>query len=375
MYETQFSDFRLSTYQAVRIDLPPFAVTSEEVQTDMRRIALRHATTVAINPRDVKADDMLRIDICTTEDGKEFGGLTKKSVDIQLGIGTLPEELEIALLGHRPGDTVTAAYSLKAQGAGPGLQNDPDPARVCGTTDNDGASGQLVSTVEILELRELVAPDLTDEWVKEHIALADTVEQFYERTARRLASDKKKQYLAQAPYLVMEQLGNRLLGEVPAGVIQSLVQQLDTEFKRFLEQQKLDLETYLRSQRTSRDDYYAHLYIDAEQRIRQDIALMSYARYHGLAVTDQDVNASFLLPTPEKTSEARQNADQSGLTSVFRDLALRSKSAEHATRNSIFVDANGEEDKQFSEDLVLMFHKQQAVREHATAAPMRAQLG
>ena len=76
-------------------------------------------------------------------------------------------------------------------------------------------------------------------------------------------------------------------------------------------------------------------------------------------------------PTPERTYEARVEAEQSGQIETFKDLALRAKVTEDTTRNAGFLNPHGGEDKSFEDEIQMKFKKLEMVRNHATAAPMK----
>ncbi|MDR0500569.1 MAG: hypothetical protein LBG97_04915 [Coriobacteriales bacterium] len=380
MTTTTTEDYHLSSYEPVRVKLPSFDVRAEDIQAEMQRIALRHAATKKIEDRAVVFGDVVRIDIVTTADGKEFGGLTRAGIDVQLGIGVLPQEVEVALIGKMPGNTIIISYDYSyiqanyADGSGKDHAG-KDPAKTCGTTDNDTAYDKLESTVTIHELREFVVPELTDDWVDTHIALLKTVDEFYDATKKRLMRAKKRKFLAEVSHIVMSQLGERFIGKLPEDSVKWLAEQMKKEFERFLGEQQLDLESYLLSQGMSKEKHNELLLADAKERIRQDLALLAYARHFGLTVTDDDINANFLQPTPEKTFAARADANQSGSIGIFKNLSMRAKAAEYATQQGEFVDANGKLDKQFYSDVTQMYANQQAVRAHTTALPTTLKLG
>ena len=75
-------------------------------------------------------------------------------------------------------------------------------------------------------------------------------------------------------------------------------------------------------------------------------------------------------PTPERTYEARVEAEQSGQIDTFKDLALRAKVAELVTRDALFLTPDGAEDKGFKHEIDAKYRKQQMVRAHATSDPM-----
>ena len=117
-------------------------------------------------------------------------------------------------------------------------------------------------------------------------------------------------------------------------------------------------------------DFAEQIARDARERVAQDISLASWAAHYGVELESCDVDFMFGEPTPERTYEARIEAEQSGQIEVFEDLALRAKTAEHVTRGTVFLKSDGRVDEDFKQDIDLKYRKQRMVRAHATSDPM-----
>lgn len=371
MIEEKYGGYRLSSYEPVELVLPDFEVSDGEVWAEMERIASRHASNITIEPRGVCADDMVQISISTTEDGHPFPGLTHEMVDVQLGVGMLPLEAELAILGHEPGDSVHASFTYEDYSQIASENGSAD--NCCGTKQGDDPEPRVInleSDIEIVALRALNVPAITDEWVERNIALSHTVEDFFQRTGRKLAAQRRRSYANRVEYDVIAVMGERLVDEVPARVIDPVVKQLLREFDGFLKNYDMGRSEYLATQGMSEEAFMEQVRSDAYERVSQDIALAAYARHEGIAINDSDVDAVFSQPTPEKTFEARKGAEQSGEIEGMRDLALRMKVAEVLTRSAVFRTVDGTVDEGFRNDVERKYEKLNAVKRHATAKPM-----
>lgn len=366
----KFGDYQLSSYELPTIVLPDFTVSEKDVSDEMERIAFRHSTHATVDPHPVRADDMVLIDIDTKDGQNPFPGLTHESVDVQLGVGSLPEEIEVAMLGHEVGDTVEANF----------LYTDYSQVASERETPADGGCGagetgepeevELASRVKILAIRKFITPDITDEWVKKRIALTDTVEEFSQKTAQKLIKQKRREYANNVEYVVIDEIGKRLVGEPPAEVVKNVTKQMIREFESFIEQYDMDRASYMAIQGLDDLAFAEQVKQDARDRVSQDIALASWATHFAIEIDDDDIDFVFGEPTPEKTYEARVEAEQSGRIDMFKDLALRAKIAEDITRHTVFLNAARDEDEGFKQEIEMKYHKQHMVRNHATSDPM-----
>lgn len=371
MLEEKYGNHALRSYEPVELTLPVFSVTDEEVDGEVERIASYHATNVTIDPRPIRIDDMVRINIRTTEDGHPFPGLSRDSVDIQLGVGTLPYEIEAALLGRGIGDVVEVDFEYTDRSAlSSGLGRSVDGG--CGGEREEGESEvvDLHSSVTIRALRRLNVPEVTDQWVHDNIALSETVEEFRDRTRGKLLSKKRRLYVDRVEYDVVSEMGKRLVEDAPEEVVVSVAKQLSKEFDIFLRQHELDRGTYLAIQGMAESELLEQIQGDAHDRVSQDIALVSYASHFGIQLDDGDINVMFSQPTPERTYESRQRAEQTGEIDRIRDLAIRAKTAEVITRKAVFRTPDGGVDESFSGEVERRYAKLHAVRTHVTSEPL-----
>ena len=370
MIQEKYGDYELRSYDRVTLTLPDFTVSEQDVAAEMERIAARHATNVTVDPHPVRADDLVLMNIKTMEGENPFPGLTHDNVDVQLGVGSLPEEAEVALLGHEVGDVVEARFPYVDYSQVASEREAPADGG-CGTGEaGEPETVELVARMEVLALRRFVTPEITDEWVAKNIALTNTVDEFREKTASRLLKERRREYANNVEYLVMDEIGKRLKGELPAEVVNQVAKQMMREFDRFLEQYELDRSAYLAIQGLDDVAFAEQIDRDARDRVAQDIALASWATRYGIGLNDDDIDFMFGEPTPERTYEARVEAEQSGRIDTFKDLALRAKVAELVTRDALFLAPDGTEDKGFKHEIEAKYRKQQMVRAHATSDPM-----
>ncbi len=369
VYE-KYGDYELDSYDPVVLTLPDFTVLDQEVEDEMQRIASRHSTNITIDPHPVRADDVVLIDIVTKDGKNPFPGLTREHVDVQLGVGYLPEEIEEALLGHVVGDTVEAEF----------MYTDYSQVSSEAETPADGGCGvdstgepeeiQLVSKVTICAIRKMVTPEITDAWVAKNIARANTVEEFRANTKEKLSKQRRRKTANEVEYLVMHEVGKRLVGEPPAEIVDTVEKQMIREFDEFIEQFDMDRATYLAIQGLDDFQFAEQVRADARERVMQDVALASWARHFDIAIEDSDIDFMFGEPTPERTFEARTEAEATGRIDMFKDLALRAKVAQEIAREATYLAPDGSVDESFKTDVELKYHKQQMVRAHATSDPM-----
>lgn len=359
MKESDFENYALTSYDPVEIIVPEIQATDEEVDRELRRLATLHATYQDIESHPINADDCICVAIETFEGDRLLPGMTHENIDLQLGIGTMPAEFEIGLLGHSAGETVTIEY--EAPHMGPCMDKKP--------TDT-----HLRSNVKVLSLRKIVIPEITDEWVDRNVALSTNVADARKRIAQRMIEKKRMDYARTVSNKIATRIGKRLKEPISQKTVVKVARQLRTEFEHFLVDYEIGISEYLESQNLDEQSFQTQLEDDARQRISEDIALMLYARKQGVSIEDKDIDAAFGQPTPEKTYEARKQAEQSGTIAQMHDVALRKKAAAIATRQAVYRNKQGVIDVSFKTAVEDVLLRQEKIDCFTSSDPMKAKL-
>ena len=133
---------------------------------------------------------------------------------------------------------------------------------------------------------------------------------------RLLAYNRAKEKAAR------EALAQRAPGDIPEPMIKSRAQSLEADFNARLSDQGLTLETYAEMTGLTRETFDAEIAKDAEQQVREDLALESLFRKLGFEVTEDDINSELEdLARASKTTadEAREKWKSMGLMAVVAE--------------------------------------------------------
>ncbi len=118
----------------------------------------------------VENGDTVNIDYTGTKDGEKFDGGSATGYDLVIGSGSFIDGFEDGLIGHKVGETVELNLTF------------PDDY-----SNTDLAGQDVVFTVTINKIEQLVTPELTDEWVAEQdISNVSTVDEYKDYVRNQL---------------------------------------------------------------------------------------------------------------------------------------------------------------------------------------------
>lgn len=295
-------EIELSGYQGLAITIPSPHAADDDIHAQIDRLRGQYAELVAVE-RPAASGDIVTIDIAGSQDGEPAEGLTADDYSYEVGSGSVVPELDDQLRGLKAGETVEfeAAH--------------PDPEQ-----------GRIDFSVTLKEVKEKVLPDLDDEWVADATEF-ETVDELRDDVIERLTRMKRDQ----ASQAVQSKLGDALAELVDVDIPDALLSgemraRLENLVGR-LQQQGIDLETYLQITGTEPTAFSEGIRTDSIAAMKVDLALRAITRQEGLDPSDDEVDreirhiAFHMEADPEKVRHQLEAADQ--IPAVRSDLGRR----------------------------------------------------
>ena len=302
--------FELSSYEPVRVVVPPFSYDEEEADRQVARIVERFAEfPVLKSRRAVKATDHCFIALKATVDGEEAPQLSTEGRVYSLGQGFMPASFDEALIGMKKGETRTVEFDA--------AKPDPQDAQ---------ATGHYVCEVTLLELRKKVVPKLADEWVAEHIDGQDTVEGMRAAIDAQVQAQARAAYNAQVRGLAVAELATRMSGQVPVEIFRNTCDTVRADLVRTVTAQGEDFASYV--ERMGGPQLVDQAISErALQLLAQDYALDSLFAHEDLEIEEEDYLSACLEIGPEDPQGTRANMEATGRGFALREVASRHRAA------------------------------------------------
>jgi trigger factor len=142
---------KISGYDKLKVEMPALVASDDDIDEVVKYERKRHATLADVD-RVAKVDDQVTLDLVGSRNGEPLPGLNVDDWLYEVGRGWVAEDFDKQIIGSKTGQK---------------LEFSSIPS---GMTE----SADFVVTVK--KIQEQVLPELTDEWVAEHLAEHETID-------------------------------------------------------------------------------------------------------------------------------------------------------------------------------------------------------
>ena len=313
-------EVEISGQNDLRVTIPSPVVTDDEVNAQIDRFRETDAMLREVD-RPIVTGDLVTMDVHVQQIATDEDPLDMSDFMYTVGSGTITEGVDDLIIGMKAGE------ELKVNG-------------------NVGAG--IVATYELTlkKVQERELPELSDEWVQDNTDWQSEEEMrdaiFDQMRRRRIMEAQMSQRDA-----VLMALSDLVSEEsVPDVLVQDETNERLHDLGHRLEQQKLNLETFLQVTNQNSDQLLETLRADAVRAVRIDLALRALVRAEGLEASDEEVEEE-LVTTAAAMKVApdvlRANLRDTGRVVTFRSEVAKMKAARWLTEHVTYVDPEGVE--------------------------------
>jgi trigger factor len=246
---------------------------AELVDQELRVLQETVAELSPVDGRAVQEGDVVTIDLESTN------GERREDYVIELGRGTVVDEVEAGLVGLEPGESKSIEFELAG-----------------------GSSQTLTATVKAIH--ERVLPPLDDELAQaasEFDTLAELRADIEERLRDQIAAEVDAAFRAAAVDRLAEASGVDARGPL----VEARTRELLTGLVQQVERRGIDFDTYLSMTGTNANELVARLHAEAARSVARELVLEAAADELGIAVTDEAVETL----VREQAEAAGEDAD------------------------------------------------------------------
>lgn len=305
-------------YQGLVVTVPNLEVSEEEVRAQLDRLRATSGELMEIS-RPVRDGDQVTIDVHGAVDAE---GKSVEANDFlyEVGSGTAVPGLDDELRGARVGDIL----SFEAPAGASGLS---------------GAIRVLVK-----ETKELVLPEVTDEWAKETSEF-ETVAELEADIAERLRERRVLEVRLARQQGAMSALVELVTEEIPESLVITEMRERIHDLEHRLEQQGVTLGQFLAATNQSETEFSQELRAGALQSVKADLALRAVADAEGIEVSDEELESE-LAAMGERLSlsadAVRERLDRSGRLAAVRSDRRKMRAADWLIDQVELIDENGD---------------------------------
>lgn len=312
-------EIELDGYVGLVVELPALGVTDAEVDEAVDSERARHGSLREVS-RPIERGDHVALDLTGTRDGEPLPGLNVEDWMYEVGKGWVTPSFDERITGLSVGER--AEYSEAPNGTS-------DPADIV----------VVVKKVSVLDL-----PELTDEWVSEHLAEFDTIAAWRDSIRDGLVEAKT----AQARSVYVERATVALAGlvtrEIPDAMLTSdLEARMRNVIQRFA-QQGISIEQWLTITGQTAEGFVDALRDESGKAVRIDLALRAVARKEALEVSEDEVDVEIeriALGAKVKPAHVRRAYEENDAMDDLRAQMRKSRALDWVLERCEYRDPDG----------------------------------
>ena len=258
----------------LEVGRPDPEVPQELVEQELEALRNSVAELVPAEGRPAREGDTLVVDITSPN------GATQRDTVVELGSGTLVDEVEAALRGASAGETKSVTYEL---------------------ADESTSSAE----VTVKEIKEKVLPEVDDELARSASEF-DTIDELRadieERLREALEAEVENVFRANAVDTLVA--ASKVTPAAP--LVESRTRDLLTGFIRSLERRGIAPENYLQLTGRTAEELTASMRLEASLSVARELVLEAVADRLGIQITDDEVKEL----VREQAEAAGENPDE-----------------------------------------------------------------
>ena len=311
----------IAGYQGLVVTLPSVEVPEEDITSQLDRLRATSGELVEVD-RPIQNGDQVTIDITGTRQGNEDGeddDLVAEDFLYEVGSGGVVPELDDALLGASTDGTLT-------------FESSPE-----------GLDTRVTFEVVVKDVKELVLPDLTDEWAAEASEFA-TVDELTADITTRLQQMRVAQAQMALQQKTVEALVELVTDDIPDVIVSDELRERLHDLGHRLEQQGLGLGQFLAASGRDEQEFFDELRGSALQGVKTDLALRALVEAQGIEITEEELDGELasMGERLEMTSDqVREQLERGGRLAAVRSDRRKAKALRWLLDNVELVDEEG----------------------------------
>ncbi len=310
----------IAGYQGLVVTIPSLEVPEADVAGQLDRLRATAGELVEV-ARPVQTGDQITIDVTGSRSGGDGADddLSTQDFLYEVGSAAVVPELDEHVVGAKVGDVVEFESKV------PNLEE------------------TVAFRVDVKEVKELVLPEVTDEWAAEASEFSN-VDELVADITTRLSGLRLAQARAALRRNTLDALVELVSDDVPEVLVDDELRERIHDLTHRFEQQGISVEQFLSATGQSEQEFVDGLRSAAEHAVRADLALRALADAEDIELADEDLEAELAamgerLDIP--ADQVRSRLDQAGRLPAVRSEQRKAKALSWLLDHVELVDDEG----------------------------------
>lgn len=280
--------FTLGQYKGLSFIKPEINVTSEEIESVMKREQEARGRLVdKAEGAQVTTGDIITLDYSGSVDGVKFEGGTAEDQTLEIGSNTFIPGFESQLVGMKVGETKNIDVTFPTEY----------------TPELAGKAAVFEVSVKAIKNKEL--PAIDDEFVKDISDKLNTVDEWRKEIETTIADSKAKNAEYELENSMMDAIANNTEIEIPECMVEEELDYRIEELARSMQGYGIKFDDYLKYTNTTVEQLKNEKKEEAYKNIKYRLVMEEIMKQENITVTPDELNVEF-----DKLPEAQRNSQQ-----------------------------------------------------------------
>ncbi len=317
-----YPEVTLGDYKGIEVPKTEVAVTDEDVEADVDRMAERNSR-IEVVERPAQEGDTVVLDFEGFDNGVAFEGGKGENYSLKLGSHSFVPGFEEALVGLSAGDEKDVDVTFP-ENYTPELAGKP-----------------VVFKCKIHEVKETVTPVKDDEFAKD-VSEFDTMDELRADIRARLTKERQEAADRQFENAAVEIAASNMTCEIPACMIDEQVDKHLDQFAYQLQMSGMTMEDYAKMMGGDMSALRSSMRPMAETTVRSNVLLSAIVEAEDIQVSDEEAEEEYKRAAEQYQMEVEKVKEVVSAESVKADLAAK-KAVKLIVDNAVAVAKKEEE--------------------------------
>lgn len=301
-----YPEVNLPQYKGIECGKAKLEVTEEELDHALKQVMSKDSSMQPKEAQVIEKGDYATFDFVGTVDGVEFPGGKAENYELQIGSGQFIPGFEDQMIGMKAEEVKDVNVTFPENYGEKSL-----------------AGKAAVFKVTVHEVKNMVYPELTDEYVKGlNLAGVETVEALKESKKQELASQKEKSEKDRQVDEIINKILDNAVVDMPASLEQERIHQIQEQYQQQAKMYNIPFETFLGLMNITKEKFEEEITKQGKRQALFNVVISKLIEVENLAPSKEDLEA-LATKDAEAQKTTKEAMMQKNAARYYSDLAYQ----------------------------------------------------
>lgn len=301
-----YPEVNLPQYKGIECGKAKLEVTEEELDHVLKQVMAKDSSMQPKEAQVIEKGDYATFDFVGTVDGVEFPGGKAENYELQIGSGQFIPGFEDQMIGMKAEEVKDVNVTFPENYGEKSL-----------------AGKAAVFKVTVHEVKNMVYPELTDEYVKGlNLAGVETVEALKESKKQELASQKEKSEKDRQVDEIINKILDNAVVDMPASLEQERIHQIQEQYQQQAKMYNIPFDTFLGLMNITKEKFEEETTKQGKRQALFNVVISKLIEVENLAPSKEDLEA-LATKDAEAQKTTKEAMMQKNAARYYSDLAYQ----------------------------------------------------